>query len=434
MRFTVKKKFMSLAITMFTLLIIMGTVVMYEFSQLNHLMTQMYQDNLIPIVHISNVKSDIEAIRSLSNSLMNNQQNSSAFNDAIESIETTSLQLVNEDLTKINHVEGYDQIALAVDAFLQAKDAFIASQNSATQSDVPADLSLITTFDDTKVHVIALLDATVDNHIAMAQTFYTDGQAYVHKNILIVILMISSITLITTIIIFLLGKSIINPLNVVITKLKEIAENEGDLTHRIDVSSKDELGDLSHHFNAFINKLNHIISGVKTASTMLSETGTHMKHVTQESSQTMETLANSVVDISIKTNENAGLQKSISHQSTLNTHYSNDTTTKIEEASNFASEVVHHAQHGSSSIEKVLESMQGISNASQEVVGSAHELEHASKKIGDIITIISSISEQTHLLALNASIEAARAGDAGRGFNVVATEIKKLADESKQVN
>jgi methyl-accepting chemotaxis protein len=217
--------------------------------------------------------------------------------------------------------------------------------------------------------------------------------------------------------------SITKPLRNTIVLMKDIAQGEGDLTKRLEIDSKDELGELAKWFNTFVGKLQHIIQDVAGnvttlagASTELAATATQLaggaEETTNQSAQVAaaaEQLSTNMHGMSSSTDEMSGSIKVIA--------------SAIEELTSSIGEVAKSAERAA-----------GVASNAAQLVNDSHsqigELGSAADEIGKVIEVIQDIAEQTNLLALNATIEAARAGDAGKGFAVVATEVKELAKQT----
>jgi len=189
-----------------------------------------------------------------------------------------------------------------------------------------------------------------------------------------------------------------------VAAMQEIAQGHGDLTKRLDINSKDELGELAHWFDAFMEKLRDIVGQVIAGAEQVSEGSRVVAESAQVVAQGAQTQSASVQQISAAVDQ---LVSSIEAVQALAT-----------ESDNLARLSRESALRGSQAVEKSLAAMAAI--------------REASKRIADIIQVISDIAGQTNLLALNAAIEAARAGEHGMGFAVVADEVRKLAERSNQ--
>jgi len=229
--------------------------------------------------------------------------------------------------------------------------------------------------------------------------------------------------IVAVLIILFIANSILKPLNEVVTNLKDAAEGDGDLTTRIEVASKDEVGDLADSFNVFIGKIQNII-----------------KEVAQNSND-LTASAENLAGISI------GMNKASDHTSAISTKVASSSEEMkdniasvaqvLDTTSNSINTVAAAADEMSATINEIASNTGNASQITQNAVTRAGEVTEQMNELGDsasqinqVIGTISDISAQVNLLALNATIEAARAGDAGKGFAVVANEIKDLARQT----
>jgi methyl-accepting chemotaxis protein len=199
--------------------------------------------------------------------------------------------------------------------------------------------------------------------------------------------------------------------------LKEIASGEGDLTKQLPVTSEDEVGQLSKYFNQFINKLRDIVTTVQENANSVASGSTELAAATEELSMTMSDQAAQVSGVASATEE-------MSASSTL----IND---NLDASINVADETNNSTLEGSKMLKKAVDEIQQIKNKVDELGTTIRSLADSSQEINAILNVISDIADQTNLLALNAAIEAARAGEHGRGFAVVADEVRKLAERTQ---
>ena len=227
---------------------------------------------------------------------------------------------------------------------------------------------------------------------------------------------------------FLVRKSITAPVNDLVDMSKDIAQGEGDLTKRIMVTGKDELGELSTWFNMFLKRLNNMVSEIK-------------KHAANINVSSQE-MALGNQDLSNRTNQqSSSLEETATAMEEINSIVQNN----AEDAKN-ANEITQKAQKSvvdsrtelldavNNSIEMNQDMLQNLQSTNKDVVSAMEEIMESSKKIEGIITLMNDIAFQTNLLALNASVEAARAGEHGKGFAVVASEVRKLAHRSSKAS
>ncbi len=207
--------------------------------------------------------------------------------------------------------------------------------------------------------------------------------------------------------------------------LKDIAEGEGDLTRKLEVKTKDEIGEMAHWFNRFIENVRGIIAQVKKKAEQLDESSGDLAEISEHMSSGAD-----------QTSAKAGNVAQSAEIMSSNTH---SVAAAMEEAATNMGMVASAAEEMTAVINEIAENTEKASAITSEAVsqtGSASqqvaELGQAAQEIGKVIETITEISEQVNLLALNATIEAARAGEAGKGFAVVANEIKELARQTAE--
>ncbi len=222
---------------------------------------------------------------------------------------------------------------------------------------------------------------------------------------------------------WLMSRSIVRPVTDMMVRIKDIAEGEGDLTQRLTIHSKDELGQLGKWFNLFLERLQAIISQVKENSAELNGSSTQMSTISEALASGAEQAASEAMTASGSSeqmNENMTSIAAAMEQASVNV---NMVATAAGEMTNTINEITQNAAKARVITGEAVTQADKASTQVGELGGSARE-------IGQVIETITDISEQVNLLALNATIEAARAGEAGKGFAVVANEIKELAKQT----
>ena len=218
---------------------------------------------------------------------------------------------------------------------------------------------------------------------------------------------------------FLIHKLILNPLDSITRRVNDIAQGQGDLTKRINFSSKDELGLLSDGINAFIANIHTIIQEITTVSNSLDKTS--------ESGQENINQLNTLVDnLNGRVTEIVGAVHDLNETSKGGANHAAQSANITQETSKLASEGMQDVNHAN-------RMMQTLAASISDSTAKTEKLEEYSQNITTVIEVIKGIAEQTNLLALNAAIEAARAGEQGRGFDEVRTLAKRTQESTGQI-
>ncbi|MFK5913484.1 MAG: methyl-accepting chemotaxis protein [Woeseiaceae bacterium] len=211
---------------------------------------------------------------------------------------------------------------------------------------------------------------------------------------------------------------ITSPLNAAVNAMKEISEGDGDLTLRLNVGGTDEIGQLALSFNGFITRMQDVIREVTSSTSQLSAAAEEMSMITGETRTGVQRQQSETELVATAVNE----MSSTVHEVV------NSANTAAEAASQADSQ----SEQGRQVVSTTVTSIRSLASEVESAATVIGQLEKDSESIGSVLEVIRGIAEQTNLLALNAAIEAARAGEQGRGFAVVADEVRSLASRTQE--
>jgi len=426
---------MSILIGFMAILLAVSGIVGYVyFNQAGSFIDQFYSDNVLSIQTINQARSDGNALKSAAlaitsytmddatekaqlDQIATREKSIDKFITDFEPMATTAYE--SERINKIKEeFQSIKEITKKAIDYSQAGNKAIAQDyylknGFSKQDDFQTLLRELGTFN---VSEAKNLVASENNTIAFVK---------------MILLLLPIIVIIVAVLVgIIITKMITVPINEVVVNIKEISS--GNLTiENLKLDSKDEIGVLAQGLNVMASNVRILIGQVATSAEQLASASEELTASAEQQAQATNQVASAIQQVAAGTEK----QSNAIDETSLAFEQMSAALQEVAASSNEVAEQANNtslaAKEGQKVVGKAVNQMEKIGQSTAEVKGAVEQLEHGSRKIGEITNVISGIAAQTNLLALNAAIEAARAGEQGRGFAVVAEEVRKLAEQSQ---
>lgn len=264
-----------------------------------------------------------------------------------------------------------------------------------------------------KINGMKEVESGIATHISTAAARF---ESEARQQMLLSAGLTAALLLVSLVLGWLVAINILKPLKGLVRMIGDIADGEGDLTTRLDTNRHDEIGEVCILFNRFVEKIHDIVQQVAKSTVQVSGAADHLRETAEQIATAAEEVACQSTTVATASEEMSATSTDISRNCTI--------------AADVSNQASGTAQEGAVIVKKTLIGMQQIAERVTLASKSVGGLGERSDQIGAIVGTIQDIADQTNLLALNAAIEAARAGEQGRGFAVVADEVRALAERT----
>jgi methyl-accepting chemotaxis protein len=426
----IQNKLIILVTILFLSLIVTGILSVIQLQSTKNAFLEMQEDEEVQYTlkslqyRFTGISNDERAFL-----LTGDQELVEGIESKVEEIESYFTKLESMENVASEDKEAVRDIQVNLQTYFDKSQQMVESYTSGEK-----DIALTIHMEEQRNIRKELVDPSIETFLTKINQEVEGDKKIVNENqrvgSLILYMVIGLSILIGVIVAFMIIRSIVKPLKEMTERLRDIAEGEGDLTHVLQVSSKDELGDMATSFNLMVGKLRELMKQVSDNANQVAAAAEQLNVSSQETTKATEQIASTVEQVATGTDQQVQTVKDTSIQVSELSSKLSEIASRSEIVANTALSASTGAVEGNKTIEGIVGKMDDINTTVGQLSLEVRKLGERSSQISEIVKVITGIAEQTNLLALNAAIEAARAGENGRGFAVVSDEVRKLAEQS----